>query len=111
MLDYLLFSYGGEIAVLAVTVVFGCLGWSAKQIYKKFVTDKQKEAIAKTAAACVEQVWKTIHGRDKLEKALEYAETLLAKKGIKFDAEEMKILIEAAVAEFNKAFEKTAIEE
>lgn len=110
-MDYILWSYGGEIAVLAVTVVFGCLGWAAKKIYKNFVTDQQKEAIAKTAVRCVEQVWKTIHGPEKMEKALEYAETLLAKKGIKFDAEEMMILIEAAVAEFNKAFEKTAIEE
>ena len=106
MLDYLLFSYGGEIAVLAVTVVFGCLGWAAKQIYKSFVTDKQKEAIAKTAARCVEQVWKTIHGDDKLQMALKYAAVLLEKKGIKFDAEEMAILIEAAVAEFNNAFDK-----
>lgn len=106
MLDYILWSYGGEIAALAVTVVFGCLGFAAKQIYKNFVTDQQKEAIAKTAARCVEQVWKTIHGPEKMDKALEYAETLLAKKGIQFDSDEMKILIEAAVAEFNKAFEK-----
>ena len=77
MLDYLLFSYGGEIAILAVTVVFGGLGYAAKQIYKKFVTDKQKEAAAKTAAACVEQVWKTIHGPEKLKKALEYAAQML----------------------------------
>ena len=74
MLDYLLFSYGGEIAVLAVTVVFGCLGWAAKQIYKSLVTDQQKEAIAKVAARCVEQVWKTIHGPEKMEMALQYAE-------------------------------------
>lgn len=106
MLDYLLFSYGGEITIMAVTVVAGCLGYAAKQIYKSFVTEQQKEAIAKTAARCVEQIWKTIHGPDKMEKALEYAETLLAKKGIKFDAEEMYILIEAAVAEFNQAFAK-----
>lgn len=106
MLDYILWSYGGEIAVLAVTVVFGCLGWAAKQIYKNFVTDKQKESIAKTAALCVEQVWKTIHGPEKMKQALAYAETMLAKKGIKFDAGEMEILIEAAVAEFNKAFAK-----
>ena len=106
MLDYIMWSYGSQIAVLAVTVVFGCLGWAAKQIYKNFVTDKQKEAIAKTAARCVEQVWKTIHGTEKMAMALEYAETLLAKKGIKFDSEEMSILIEAAVSEFNKAFEK-----
>lgn len=107
VLDYMLWSYGGEIVTLIVTAIFGTIGFALK----KFITDKRKEAIAKTAAACVEQVWKTIHGPEKLEKALEYAETLLAKKGIKFDSEEMQILIEAAVAEFNKAFEKTAIEE
>ena len=109
MLDYLLWSYGTEIVALAVTVVFGGLGWAAKQIYKNFVTDKRKEAIAKTAARCAEQVWKTIHGPEKMKKALEYAEKLLAKKGIPFDAEEMEILIEAAVAEFNKAFEKSEV--
>lgn len=110
MLDYIMWSYGWEIVTIIVTVTFGCLGWAAKKIYQTYVTDKTKESIAKTAVACVEQVWKTIHGPEKLEKALEYAETLLAKKGIKFDAEEMKILIEAAVAEFNKAFEKTAVD-
>lgn len=106
MLDYILWSYGSEIAVLAVTVVFGCLGWAAKQIYKNIVTDQQKEAIAKTAARCVEQVWKTIHGPEKMQMALEYAAVLLEKKGIKFDSEEMSILIEAAVSEFNNAFTK-----
>ena len=106
MIDYLMWSYGGEFVILAVTAIFGCLGFAAKKIYKSFITDKQKEAIAKTAAKCVEQVWKTIHGPEKLKKALEYAELMLAKKGIPFDAEEMEILIEAAVAEFNKVFEK-----
>lgn len=106
MLDYLMWNYGREIVTLFVTVIFGGLGLACKKIYKAYVTDKTKEAIAKTAAKCVEQVWKTIHGPEKLKKALEYAETMLSKKGIPFDAEEMEILIEAAVAEFNKAFEK-----
>ena len=54
----------------------------------------------------VEQVWKTLHGTDKLNKALETAEALLKKKGITFDAEEMRVLIEAAVVEFNNVFQK-----
>lgn len=54
---------------------------------------------------------KTIHGADKLSKALEVAEALLKKKGIDFDAEEMQILIEAAVAEFNKTFKSTPLTE
>ena len=47
----------------------------------------------------------------KLSKALEVAEALLKKKGIDFDAEEMQILIEAAVAEFNKTFKSTPLTE
>ena len=58
-----------------------------------------------------EQIWKDIHGAEKLQKAMETAEILLKKKGIDFDAEEMKILIEAAVAEFNGAFAKPLIME
>ena len=49
----------------------------------------------------MEQVWTSLHGADKLAKALETAEVLLKKKGIDFDAGEMQVLIEAAVAEFN----------
>ena len=48
--------------------------------------------------------------KDKLAKALETAETLLRKKGISFDAEEMMVLIEAAVAEFNEAFKAPLLE-
>ena len=102
MFEYFMYCYGSEIVTLIVTAVFGTVGFAVK----KLITDKRKEDIARTAARCVEQVWKTIHGPEKMEMALQYAETLLAKKGIKFDAEEMSILIESAVAEFNEAFKK-----
>ncbi|MCI7809715.1 phage holin family protein, partial [bacterium] len=62
------------------------------------------------AAQFVEQVWYTLHGPEKLAKALETAEVLLKKKGIDFDSDEMKILIEAAVSEFNEAFKKPILE-
>ena len=55
----------------------------------------------------MEQVWKDIHGADKLRKALETAEALLKKKGIPFDADEMMVMIEAAVQEMNEVFQKT----
>ena len=71
-----------------------------------YVNDDTKRTVAKVAVQFVEQVWTTLHGADKLAKALETAEALLKKKGIDFDAEEMQVLIEAAVAEFNEAFKK-----
>lgn len=106
MLEYFIYCYGNQMLLVILCAIFGCLGHAIKKIYANYVNDATKRAIAKTAAAFVEQVWKTIHGKDKLAKALETAEALLKKKGIDFDAKEMEILIEAAVAEFNEAFKK-----
>ena len=82
-----------------------------KQLAARSLTDESKRAVACVAVQAVEQVWTTIHGTDKLNKALETAEALLKKKGIDFDADEMEILIEAAVAEFNKTFKSTPLTE
>ena len=111
--EYFFYCYGLELINMILAAFLGCLGYAAKRIYKAYI-DKQtgkldreeKIAVARTAAQFVEQAWKALHGTDKLRKALETAQVLLAKKGINFDAEEMEILIEAAVAEFNEAFRK-----
>lgn len=106
MFEYFVYCYGTEILGLILCAIAGCLGYAVKKIYQNHVNDDTKRAVAKTVAAFVEQVWKNLHGADKLNKALETAQELLAKKGIDFDADEMMILIEAAVAEFNEAFKK-----
>ncbi|MBQ8238753.1 MAG: hypothetical protein IJZ39_11470 [Oscillospiraceae bacterium] len=104
-------TYGSPLAAVILSIVFGTLGMIAKKLFDKYIDTPIKEAVARTAAAFVEQIWKDIHGAEKLQKALETAEILLKKKGLAFDAEEMKILIEAAVAEFNDAFAKPLIQE
>lgn len=112
-LEYFFYCYGLEILGMILVAAFGWLGHSAKKIYKNHIEKENglldsaaKMDIARAAVQFVEQVWKALHGPEKLRKALETAQTLLAKKGIDFDAEEMEILIEAAVAEFNDAFRK-----
>ena len=45
----------------------------------KYINDDTKRAIARVAVQFVEQVWHTLHGADKLAKALETAEALLKK--------------------------------
>lgn len=107
MFEFFVTTYGSEIIGLLVLSVFGCLGYAAKQICQRFLDDETKRAIAMTAVRFVEQCWNTLHGADKLEKALETAEILLKKKGIDFDAEEMMYIIEAAVEEMNEVFNKT----
>lgn len=106
MIEYFVYCYGNQFIGLILCAIFGCLGYAAKKIYQTYVNDATKRSVAKVVVQFVEQVWKTIHGPEKLSKALEAAEALLKKKGINFDAEEMEILIEAAVAEFNEAFKK-----
>jgi hypothetical protein len=102
-------TYGLYILGILVVALFGWLGKVAKNGMDKIIDTKLKESIARTAAQFVEQAWKNLHGKDKLKKALETAAVLLRKKGIQFDAEEMEILIEAAVAKFNEAFAKKKI--
>ncbi len=113
MFEYYVYSYGMHIVGLLLVAVAGCIGLTFRNWLSKWVsaeTDRldaeTKAKVAKTVVAFVEQVWKDLHGQDKLLKALEKARELLGKKGIAFDADEMMVLIEAAVAEFNEVFRK-----
>ena len=106
MFDFFIYTYGPTILLALLTAVFGVLGYGAKKVYIGHINDETKRSIAVAAVAFVEQAWKALHGADKLNKALETAEALLKKKGITFDAEEMRVLIEAAVGEFNDVFRR-----
>ena len=115
MFEYYVYSYGMHMIGLLLVAVAGCLGIVIRNWLSKWVRAEStrldseiKLKIAKTVVAFVEQVWKDLHGRDKLYKALAKARELLLKKGIAFDSEEMEVLIEAALAEFNEVFRKPA---
>lgn len=98
--------YGSQIIGLLLCAIAGGLGLAAKKIWQNHINDNIKYGVARSVVMCVEQIWKEIHGKEKLQKALEYAEKALRAKKIPFDADEMMILIEAAVAEFNGVFYK-----
>lgn len=104
--EYFVANYGMEIIGLLITAIVGTAAFGVKNIYRTYVNDETKRHIASAAVEFVEQAWKILHGPEKLAKALETARILLEKKGIDFDAEEMTILIEAILAEFNGAFRK-----
>ena len=106
MLNDFIMMYGSEIIGLVLCAIAGAIGLAAKKVWNDHLNDDTKRAIAWTVVKFVEQVWKDIHGKQKLQKALEAAEVLLRKKTIPFDADEMMILIEAAVAEMNDVFHK-----
>lgn len=100
-------QYGLEIISLILTAILGILGTAAKNIYKRYVDDKTKTIVARIAARGVEQMYKELHGEEKLDKALEAAAEMLTEKGITVTDFELRMLVEDAVGEFNEAFKKT----
>ena len=94
-------TYGMEILGAILTALAGYIGVVVKGLVAKYINDQTKQAVAKTAVQFVEQVYKDLHGEDKLNEALVTASDMLAEKGITVSNLEMRVLIEAAVAEFN----------
>jgi hypothetical protein len=107
MLAEFINEYGTTIMYAIMTAIGGYLGLVVKNLYTKFINDKTKQSVAKTVVRGVEQIYKDLHGDEKLNKALEAASEMLAEKGIATSELELRMLIEAAVAEFNDAFNKT----
>lgn len=107
-------EYG--ILSMIITAVVGAagtaIGLGVKWLYNKLIGDKVKDETKKEIAGLVvkytEQVWTDLHGKEKLEKALEAFSEMLAEKGITISELEMRVYLEAALAGFNNAFTKSA---
>ena len=54
----------------AVIALFGWLGIQAQKLYEKYVTSEIKKTVFRDTVRYVEQVFKSIHGREKLRKAM-----------------------------------------
>ena len=94
-----------------ITGLASALGVLLKKLYDRTIGERLKDKIKKEVAAqvvkYVEQVYKNLHGPDKLEKAIEAAADILNEKGINVTDLELRVLLEAALAELNGAFKKT----
>jgi hypothetical protein len=101
--------YGAEIIGTLLVALAGIFGMVLKRLAEKVLDTPVKMQLAKIAVQFVEQTYKELHGEDKLDAALMALAGLLAEKKINASADEMRILIEAAVAEFNKVFDKPAV--
>jgi hypothetical protein len=106
MFEYFIAMYADPILRLLLTALGGCLGVFAAKIFRTYINDKTKLTVAKAAVACVQQVWYALDGPGKMDKAMELMAAELARKGVKFDADEMWMYAEAAIAEFKEAFRK-----
>lgn len=100
-------SYVYQIILMIVIAFGGWLGVQIKNLYKKYVTTEIKQAVCRTVVRFVEQVYKDLHGKEKLRKAMERASQILATYDIHISEDELEAMLEAAVNEFNKSFKKT----
>ncbi len=103
-------AYGVEILYAILTFIAGYLGVYIKKLVTKWFDNKTKQDVAKTCVKAVEQIYKDLHGDEKLQKALEAASEMLMSENITITDIELRMLIEAAVAEFNDAFNSTKVE-
>ena len=98
--------YGAEIIGTLLVALAGIFGMIMKRIAERALDTPVKQQLAKIAVQFVEQVYKELHGEAKLNAALMALAGLLAEKKINASEDEMRIMIEAAVAEFNQVFTK-----
>ena len=99
-------TYGAEILGTVLVALAGIFGMVAKNLAVKFLDNDAKRTLAKTVVQFTEQVYKNLHGEEKLGAALAVFSQLLEEKGIRASETEMRVLLESAVAEFNQVFAK-----
>ena len=105
-METIITQYVFEIISLILAAFFAWVGAEVKKLYAKYIDTQTKKDVVETVVQAVEQLYKDLHGREKLNKALEMAVELLDEKGITATETELHTLIEAAVGAFNNVFHK-----
>ncbi len=103
----LMSGYAYQIVLILLLVLASWLGAQIKRMYNKYITTEIKQTVCKTAVRFIEQVYKDIHGAEKLKAAMAKAEELLKEKGIAITETELIAMLEAAVNEFNNSFARS----
>lgn len=103
-------TYGMEILGAILTALAGVVGLAVKNLATKYINTSVKRSVARTVVQGVEQLYKDLHGKEKLDKALEAAAAMLQENGITVTDLELRMLIEAAVGEFNQVFSSQVLE-
>ena len=100
-----------EYLPVILTTIFTVIVARVKLLYKEYVNNDTKKNVAETTVKYVEQIYKDLHGAEKLEKAKESMLSLLKDKGIKINEIEMVMLLESAVKDMNYTSLESFIDE
>ncbi len=94
---------------LLVAVITALIGVVTRKV-TTYLANKEISAeiaaVTNTAVRAVEQIYKDLHGDDKLNKAKEYALELLNERGIAISEIELDLAIHKVVQELNQGKEK-----
>ena len=101
-------SYILEIIAAILTGIASFIGIKIKKVYEEYVNTKVKKDVVDSTVKYIEQVYKDIHGEEKLNKAKEKALEWLNEKNISVSDTELEILIESAVNGFNNGLKGTS---
>ena len=91
-----------EIVPIVLAAVGTFIVGIIKAKYTEYVNTDTKRELAMLTVRYVEQVFKTLHGTEKLDKAKTSFISILNEKGIKITDEELTMLLEAAVHKMNE---------
>lgn len=87
-----------------LTGLFTYIGTRLKKVYEEKVNTETAKTVAEDAVRFVEQVYKDLHGKEKLEKATVQVAEVLQSKGITISEAEINMLIESAVYGLNEGW-------
>jgi hypothetical protein len=87
-----------------LTALAGWLSAQLKRLADKWLADRTRRAVARTCVRAVEQLYHDLDGDAKLQKAEEAVVAMLRERGLEITELELRMDIEAVVAEFNWCF-------
>ena len=97
-------NYGLSLVGAIATALVGFIGIYFKRMIQQKLDTAEKRRVAKNVVMFVEQVYKGVGGEEKLNRAMEAAQEMLAESGITFNELEMRVLIESFLAQMNDVF-------
>lgn len=89
-----------------LAVVFTTIGAFVLSKIKEKINTETKKDVVRTTVKYIEQVYKDIHGDEKLQIAKDNALELLNEKGIHITELELTAMIESVLAELNGLFKE-----
>lgn len=92
-----------SVIVTIVGAVLSYMGMKIKTYYQLKCDTLEKQNAVATIVRSVEQLYKDLHGEEKLTKAMDGVTEILKSKGVSVDMNELRHLIEAEVYEKNNA--------